>query len=267
MVQDLLVIAKLEHHELQLALESFRVADLIEEVSQRRRAAENAVALRISADERAVACADRALLRADTPYARMMRAARFLMRQRRMHARTPVGAARPSVDVHDSLAERFVLGRPEPLRASHDDQEAVAQRMAHYAVLRPLSRDEATQYIEHRCTIAGAARVPFDTAAIDAVYEITRVGAAEYFEETDRPDPEEPTVVGASAVEFVLRHHHVREQHLSDEHEKSTVAHTLCEPRHQPLVVHSIEELLHVEIAYPRRIRVELTSCVPRETH
>jgi len=36
-----------------------------------------------------------------------------------------------------------------------DDLEAIARRMAHYASLRPLSRDETTTYIEHRLTIAG----------------------------------------------------------------------------------------------------------------
>jgi type II secretory pathway predicted ATPase ExeA len=74
------------------------------------------------------------------------------------------------------LVLSVVLVGQTPLKRmlAHDDQEAVAQRIAHYAVLRPLSRDEATQYIEHRCTIAGATRTPFDTAAIDAIYEISR---------------------------------------------------------------------------------------------
>jgi type II secretory pathway predicted ATPase ExeA len=55
-----------------------------------------------------------------------------------------------------------------------DELEAVARRMAHYASLRPLSRDETTTYIEHRITIDGVSRSPFDKASIDAIYEISR---------------------------------------------------------------------------------------------
>lgn len=55
-----------------------------------------------------------------------------------------------------------------------DALEDIARRMAHYAVLRPLSRDEAKSYVEHRCTIAGAGTVPFDGHAFDALYEIAR---------------------------------------------------------------------------------------------
>lgn len=54
------------------------------------------------------------------------------------------------------------------------DLEDVARRLAYYAVLRPLSRDETAGYLEHRCTIAGARKAPFDQDAIEAVYEIGR---------------------------------------------------------------------------------------------
>jgi general secretion pathway protein A len=57
-----------------------------------------------------------------------------------------------------------MLRRPE-----HED---VARRLVHYAVLRPLSRDELEQYVAHRCAVAGSAQVPFDPASIDAIYEI-----------------------------------------------------------------------------------------------
>lgn len=40
--------------------------------------------------------------------------------------------------------------------------------------MRLLSRDEAAAYLEHRCTIAGARTLPFDRAAIDALFETTR---------------------------------------------------------------------------------------------
>jgi len=52
--------------------------------------------------------------------------------------------------------------------------EDVAQRIAYYARLRLMSRDETVRYVEHRCTIAGASTVPFDPAALDAVFEMSR---------------------------------------------------------------------------------------------
>jgi len=59
-----------------------------------------------------------------------------------------------------------MLRRPE-----HED---IARRLVHYAVLRPLSRDEVQQYVAHRCTIAGAPRMPFDEGSLDALYEVGR---------------------------------------------------------------------------------------------
>lgn len=55
-----------------------------------------------------------------------------------------------------------------------DELEDIARRIAHYAVLRPLSRAETQRYLEHRCTIAGANTPPFDDTARDAIYEIGR---------------------------------------------------------------------------------------------
>jgi hypothetical protein len=52
--------------------------------------------------------------------------------------------------------------------------EDVARRIAHYATLGTLSRDEIGSYVEHRCTIAGSGSVPFDSGAIDALFEIGR---------------------------------------------------------------------------------------------
>jgi general secretion pathway protein A len=74
------------------------------------------------------------------------------------------------------LVLSVVLAGQTPLKKmlAHDDQEAVARRMAHYATLRPLSRDETTLYVDHRCAIAGVTRSPFDAAAADALYEISR---------------------------------------------------------------------------------------------
>ena len=50
----------------------------------------------------------------------------------------------------------------------------MARRIAHYAQLRLLSREELAQYVAHRCTVASATRVPFDERTLDALFEIGR---------------------------------------------------------------------------------------------
>lgn len=55
-----------------------------------------------------------------------------------------------------------------------DDMEDMARRMALYASLRLLTRDETRQYIDHRCSIAGSPSLPFDARACDAIFEIGR---------------------------------------------------------------------------------------------
>jgi general secretion pathway protein A len=74
------------------------------------------------------------------------------------------------------LVVSLLLVGQMPLRRmlASEEQEAVARRLAHIATLRLLSRDETARYIEHRCAVAGAATVPFDEAAIDAIYELGR---------------------------------------------------------------------------------------------
>lgn len=74
------------------------------------------------------------------------------------------------------LVLSIVLAGQTPLATllRRDDQEAMARRLAFYATLRPLSADEARLYVEHRCTVAGASSCPFDSGAIDAIYEISR---------------------------------------------------------------------------------------------
>jgi len=52
--------------------------------------------------------------------------------------------------------------------------EDVAQRIAYFARLRLLSRDESASYLEHRCTLAGAPSFPFDKGAVDAIFEMSR---------------------------------------------------------------------------------------------
>lgn len=69
----------------------------------------------------------------------------------------------------------ILVGQP-PLRRllKRDDQAAIARRIARYVTLRVLSRDEVTKYINHRCAVAGAAKAPFDDAAYDTIYELSR---------------------------------------------------------------------------------------------
>lgn len=74
------------------------------------------------------------------------------------------------------LVVSIVLAGQPPLEKllARPTCEDVAQRIAFYARLRLLSRDEAAAYLEHRCTIAGAHTLPFDRPAIDALFEMTR---------------------------------------------------------------------------------------------
>jgi len=52
--------------------------------------------------------------------------------------------------------------------------EDVAGRLGVVATLGLLSREATARYVEHRLTIAGARRVPFDAGALEALAEITR---------------------------------------------------------------------------------------------
>lgn len=61
---------------------------------------------------------------------------------------------------------KILLGRPE--------QAAIAQRLAHYATLRLLSREETRSYVTHRCTLAGAGGLPFDDEALETIFELSR---------------------------------------------------------------------------------------------
>jgi type II secretory pathway predicted ATPase ExeA len=78
-------------------------------------------------------------------------------------------------DMDSRLVVSVVLSGQPPLRAmlGRLDQAAIAGRLAHYATLRLLSRDETRHYVVHRCTLAGAHDDPFDTDAHDAIFEIS----------------------------------------------------------------------------------------------
>ena len=79
-------------------------------------------------------------------------------------------------EMDSRLVVSVILAGQTPLREllGRDAHEAVTRRLAHLATLRVLSRDEGNAYVTHRCTIAGATSVPFDAAALDALYEIAR---------------------------------------------------------------------------------------------
>jgi len=79
-------------------------------------------------------------------------------------------------DFDSRLVLSVVLAGQPPLEAMlrKAPLEDVAQRIAHYARLRLLSRDETARYVAHRCAVAGATKVPFDPAALDAVFEMSR---------------------------------------------------------------------------------------------
>lgn len=79
-------------------------------------------------------------------------------------------------DMDSRLVLSVVLAGQSGLRKllRRDDLEDVARRLAHYATLRTLSREELGRYVEHRCTVAGAAKAPFDDSAFDALFEIGR---------------------------------------------------------------------------------------------
>lgn len=79
-------------------------------------------------------------------------------------------------DMDSKLVVSIVLAGQPRLRdlLRRDELVDVAGRLAHYATLRLLSREEINRYVQHRCTIAGAVNAPFDKDAIDALYEIGR---------------------------------------------------------------------------------------------
>lgn len=78
-------------------------------------------------------------------------------------------------DMDSRLVVSVVLSGQQPLRAmlGRPDQAAIAGRLAHYATLRLLSRDETRHYVVHRCTLAGAHDDPFDTDAHEAIFELS----------------------------------------------------------------------------------------------
>lgn len=79
-------------------------------------------------------------------------------------------------DMDSRLVVSLVLiGHPALRRTlQREELEDVARRIAHYAELRLLSREETRRYVEHRCTTAGNLTPPFDEDAFEALYELSR---------------------------------------------------------------------------------------------
>ncbi len=79
-------------------------------------------------------------------------------------------------EMDSKLVLSVVLAGQPPLRTmlARAECEAIAQRLAHYATLRLLSREETHDYIKHRCSIAGAKADPFDGGAHEAIFEMSR---------------------------------------------------------------------------------------------
>ena len=79
-------------------------------------------------------------------------------------------------EMDSRLVVSVVLAGQPPLNdlLRRPEQAAMAQRLAHYATLRLLSRDETRTYLKHRCTLAGAATDPFDGDAHETIYEMSR---------------------------------------------------------------------------------------------
>jgi general secretion pathway protein A len=77
-------------------------------------------------------------------------------------------------DMDSRLVISFVLAGQPPLSTllSRPEQTAVAQRLAHRATLRLLSRDETHAYIAHRSAVAGAPTPPFDDNALESLFEM-----------------------------------------------------------------------------------------------
>ncbi len=79
-------------------------------------------------------------------------------------------------EMDSRLVVSVILAGQPPLRTllRRDTLEDVARRLAHVATLTPLGREDTARYVKHRTNIAGATTFPFDTQALDALFEIGR---------------------------------------------------------------------------------------------
>lgn len=79
-------------------------------------------------------------------------------------------------DMDSKLVLSVVLAGQKGLAKmlKRDELQSVAGRLAHFATLRLLSRDETKKYLKHRSAVAGAADFPFDKGACETIFELSR---------------------------------------------------------------------------------------------
>jgi type II secretory pathway predicted ATPase ExeA len=79
-------------------------------------------------------------------------------------------------EMDSRLVVSLVLAGQGDLRTMlrRDKLEDVSRRISLFGTLRPLSRDETTEYIDHRLRLVGGSSDLFDRHALDAVYEATQ---------------------------------------------------------------------------------------------
>ncbi|MDQ1249526.1 MAG: ral secretion pathway protein [Actinomycetota bacterium] len=75
-------------------------------------------------------------------------------------------------EMDSRLVVSFILVGHKPLATLLDMLEDIGKRLAHYATLRNLTRDEIRKYVAHRLAVAGARADLFDDGAHDAMFEI-----------------------------------------------------------------------------------------------
>ncbi|MEO6486943.1 MAG: AAA family ATPase [Thermoanaerobaculia bacterium] len=73
-----------------------------------------------------------------------------------------------------NLLSVVLIGQPElSARLQRSAYSALRQRVGLRYALGPLSLDDTIAYIEHRVSVAGGARNPFDRAAMDEIYNVS----------------------------------------------------------------------------------------------
>ena len=79
-------------------------------------------------------------------------------------------------DMDSKLVVSVILCGQTPLkeRLLGPEMEDIRQRLVHFGELRLLTREETRGYIEHRSRVAGSPKAPFDTHAVEALFELSR---------------------------------------------------------------------------------------------
>ncbi len=78
-------------------------------------------------------------------------------------------------EMDSRLVVSVILSGQGPLKTmlARQELESVRRRLSHVTTLRLLSREETTAYVAHRLSVAGVKDDVFDSAAHDAIYEMT----------------------------------------------------------------------------------------------